>query len=190
MSNKTISINPALFSISSIKTRKKSNNGGGSKIPKIMPVVSPNLLKQKLLKRIKEHKLKETSGSANDSQKETSYTDGSNGHFDNEFNDSMNYLASLSSKAKKDERKAALERKTVKNHHAINHSSPSSPSLEVSLDLPNELQKMEEPMVISPPPPTNDVPYGILKGGAKPTYRQWARTQKNRVVVDPNSSWL
>ena len=62
----------------------------------------------------------------------------------------------------------------------------------VSLELPDELKEtfitvnndiitntpnISTPILIKNA--TNDVPYGILKGGNKPTYRQWNRTQKN-----------
>jgi hypothetical protein len=32
------------------------------------------------------------------------------------------------------------------------------------------------------------VPYGILKGGSKPSYREWSRTQRNNIVTNPNAS--
>jgi hypothetical protein len=35
----------------------------------------------------------------------------------------------------------------------------------------------------------NDVPYGILKNGTKPTYRMWNQ-QKNNIVTNPNSSLI
>ena len=55
MSNKTISINPILFSVGKTKTKKREKK----KITNIVPLISPNVLKNKLLKRIKEHKQKE-----------------------------------------------------------------------------------------------------------------------------------
>ena len=55
MSNKTISINPNLFSAKGSKTKKNTKD----KPEKIKPLISPNVLKNKLLSRIKEHKNRE-----------------------------------------------------------------------------------------------------------------------------------
>ena len=50
MTNKTISINPSLFSIGGAKTKKSRDK---KQKPTAAPLISPNVLKNKLLKRIK-----------------------------------------------------------------------------------------------------------------------------------------
>ena len=198
--NKTIDINPSLFSLS--KTKKKRDKG----VPKKLPIISPNILKNKLLKRIKEHKKRETEGldkkPTDKTINVTTSTTESKPYlvdslYNDEFNDSLNYLQTLSKQKKIDEDKSKnaiinqkkredLERKTVKNYHSIGNPY-------VNVDLPDELKETlitvnteQFKIVESPPVQVNkpqtistDVPYGVLKNGNKPTYRIWNKTQKN-----------
>jgi hypothetical protein len=209
MSNKTISINPSLFSIGSSKTKK---NREKKVKPNIVPIISPNVLKNKLLKRIKEHKQKENQTLEINKNKikneitnvnNSSIKNNSNNeilNFDDEFTDSINYLQTLAKQKRSDiekknyelekqKRKEELERKTIKNYHSISQQPI------VNIDLPDEL--IQPALQISTPEPImlnqytrNDVPYGILKGGIKPSYREWSRTQKNNIVTNPNSSLI
>jgi hypothetical protein len=196
MSSKTIEINPSLFSVGGLskKNRTKKNKSMSA------PLISPNVLKNKLLKRIKEHKNKETTNL--DSKKNKAEAGGSStssvtsnkniNSYTDEFNDSIEYLQTLS-KQKKTEtenniKRNAIQRKTIKSYSSM----PS-----VNLELPDELKEtfitvnnetnipnISTPVLIKNIP--NDVPYGILKGGNKPTYRQWNRTQKNYQPVSNN----
>ena len=50
MSNKTISINPSLFSIGGLKTKKNREKKVKSKV---VPLISPNVLKKKTFKPYK-----------------------------------------------------------------------------------------------------------------------------------------
>lgn len=221
MTNKTLSINPALFSISSSKTKKNRSKRERGKTQTPIPIVSPNVLKNKLLKRIKEHKQRETSNLDSNKKKlqpkieEISPLKNREIHADNsinndilgfndEFNDSIQYLQSLSKKrstdsekakyeALKQKRKQELERKTIKNYHLGEYSA--TPMIQV--DLPDELQEVsiqttfkEEPYKINTPDKKDNVPYGVLKGGLKPTYREWTKTQRSDIVTNPNSSLI
>jgi hypothetical protein len=200
---KTIKINPELFKsgLSSDKTRKNREKRPKPSIP---ITLNESSLKKQFLNRIKEHKNREkndldvsikTIGSQNNSA-----TTNTAEH--DELYESMNYLSLLSKKQKEDNEKKKYERKiqnkTVKNTSYSNTYDNSSPP-HVELELPDELK---EPVIIKPPEvnsppihlnnnptsiwsnmgnPTNsyNVPYGCLKGGTKPTFRQWNHTIKN-----------
>jgi hypothetical protein len=195
MSNKTISINPSLFSIGGLKTKKNREKKTKSTL---VPLISPNVLKKKLLNRIREHKNKEiknldnkisndkTSINNNVKEKET---------FSDEFHDSINYLQTLTKQKKineekekyelqKQKRKQELERKTLRHYSSIGggHVQPL-----VNIDLPEELNEtilninteQSTPNIQIKPYSIDNVPYGILKGGQKITYRNWSKDQNN-----------
>jgi hypothetical protein len=222
--SKQISINPDLFSVG--KTRKKREK---KQKPDKVPLISPNVLKNKLLRRIKEHKIKETEGLDNNKKRleNTNSVSGSNSvslsnsiskpnlvdlsDYTDEFNDSINYLQTLSKQKKENDEKVSvernkqkmkddLERRTVKNYQSL-LSSPtlaSSSNLpHVNIELPEELKDLVIPTSTQNAPPIilahpykvdNAVPYGCLKNGVKPNYKEWNKTQKNMIVTNPNLS--
>jgi hypothetical protein len=163
-SKKTIQINPELFKISGQKTRKNREK----KDLQINPIINPNNLKNKLLKRIKEHKTKELK------QESVSNTGGkSDNNFSDEFYSAVNYLSDLS---KKQKQQKILHNKTVKNY------APVTPFPNVSLELPPELEEPIKSNLFVPQSSDvfnvnyktgEDIPYGCLKNGKKKTYREW-----------------
>lgn len=204
MSNKTISINTSYFNMGGAKTRKNKEK---KEKPNIKPLINPNALKNKFLKRIKEHKQRETQ---NISSTDNSTNSKEVQQFSDEFSDSINYLQTLSKQKKindektnyekqKQRRKEIIERKTIKNYQQtsvpVNIQAVSSEKINsqhVNIDLPEELKvEMREqttsPMILNKPN-KDTIPYGVLKGGLKPTYRDWTKTQRNNIVVNPNSA--
>jgi hypothetical protein len=209
---KTIKINPDLFKSGFSSLDKTRKNREKRPKPNIPITLNESSLKKQFLSRIKEHKnrekndldvsIKTSVGGQNNTNINTTDND--------ELYESMSYLTLLSKKQKEDNEKKKHERKiqnkTVKN---TSYSSPyniSSPPY-VELELPDELK---EPVIIQPPeintptihlnkpytnnwyntenvvnPNDNNVPYGCLKGGTKPTFRQWNHTIKNH---NPNSN--
>ena len=163
---KTIQINPELFKMPGNKTRKNKEK----KELTLNPVVSPSNLKNKLLKRIKEHKTNELKGSSLKKENNETFTD--------EFYGAMYYLSGLKHKQKQLQ---ILNNKTLKNHTINNLSASSTATVnpQIFLDLPPELTEPNKTQLISNEIfnmnyKTNDgVPYGCLKNGKKKTYREW-----------------
>jgi len=205
MSNKTISINTSYFAMGGSKTRKNKEK----KVkPNLKPLINPNTLKNKFLKRIKEHKQRETHN-LDDKKVNNSSTEKEVKQFSDEFSDSINYLQTLSKQKKvndektnyekqKQRRKEVIDRKTIKNYQQV--TQPTSSEFahqiapQVNIDLPEELrlefnpiQQINNPIILNKRVNDN-VPYGILKGGLKPTYRDWTKTQRNNIVVNSNSA--
>jgi hypothetical protein len=184
---KTIQINPELFRLpGGAKTRKNREK----REMVIAPIISPNNLKNKLLKRIKEHKTKENAttispkgsrSAASSSAVVNSYTD--------EFYGAMNYLSDLSKKQKREAERTTLNNKTLKSYTALKPTS--TPSYDISLELPPELQEPLTNYFVPESRPafalTNESPYGCLKNGLKPTYRDWIKTRKNHEFPELNA---
>lgn len=204
MTNKTISINPSLFAIGGAKTKKSRDK---KQKPTAAPLISPNVLKNKLLKRIKEHKQRETEnlepkGGA-ENTRNLEFTVKSHGQDEHdEFMASVGYLKTLSdenkkradraiSENKKQQRIKDLERNTVKHYQSLNGSEGHQ---HVNIDLPEELSmpliQINTDVLSSNSganPYKNDtVPFGVLKGGLKQTYRDWNKTQRSNIVTDSN----
>ena len=138
MSNKKkiIQINPELFKLSGNKTRK---NREKKEAPSLNPIVSPNNLKNKLLKRIKEHKTKELKQPDTNNTNTNTYSD--------EFFGAINYLSDLSKKQKQQQ---YLNNKTLKNN-TTTITTETVPSYGISLDLPPELSENYKPNLQSLP---------------------------------------
>ena len=109
MATKKIEFNPLLLSGGPSKTKK-------NRTPKAAPLINPNILKNKLLKRIKEHKNKEqnelkqsASNEAKTRKQTSSQKAGSSKSYTDEFNDSIEYLEALSKKTKESDPDKALK---------------------------------------------------------------------------------
>ena len=205
---KTIQINPELFRMGGNKTRKVREK----KDLVIAPIVTPNTLKNKLLKRIKEHKNSELSSKTTTTTNSSSSSSSSNGDYSDEFHGALNYLSELSKNKKREQHKSIESNKQIHNRTLKNPvispivspivspnvspnlymsslSAPITTSPYVSLELPSELQET----ILKPGgndimnmkyKSTPDVPYGCLKGGSKPSYRSWIQTRKNIDLPD------
>jgi hypothetical protein len=113
------------------------------------------------------------------------------------------FLQSLSKEKKLNDEKNLYEKQKIKRREELQRSTlknySSSPF--VYNDLPDDLK---EPLItvntetlktnINESPISlkykvdNIVPYGVLKGGFKPTMREWNKTQKNRDLVYGNNT--
>ena len=154
MSNKkTISINPKLFNISKTKTQKNK-----PKKQEKVNIIPPNLFKNKILKRIQKHKQQEVKNNNKNNRNDNQY----DYKEDDEFTSSMNYLNTIAKNKKK------TRHKTIKQNEKTN--------MNVNIELPEELEEIKSSNLI-----LNDVPYGVLKKGKKPTYREYYnKTLKNK----------
>ena len=187
---KTIKIDPRFFQINkkSGKSRKKYEK---KKKPNIN--FKPNKVRKDLLVKIKDFQKKEKENKdeiEKEKKKEEEETQEEINEFQNNFNNSLQFLQNLSQKKQKqreNQKKRKHQRKSKKNNHTIkNHNTTISNYPPVDIELPttfsteteictNENIKLEieEPL-----------PYGCLKNGKKPTYRTWKnQTQKTPITM-------
>ena len=131
----------------------KSSKRKEKKPRKERPVnnLKPNNIKKKLIEKIKAHQKKER-------EKEILEEEAEDKEFQDSFKDTLNYLQELDKKVKK--KKKRKRDKTLKKRRSV----------------PINTTPMENPpsnFSHAPAPP-----YGCLKGGNKPTFRQYNKTLK------------
>jgi hypothetical protein len=193
--NKTIKINPDLFKISSIRKTKKEKP---VKTPNLN-LVNPNVIKKKLLDKIKERKNKDNPPAIHiKTELGSSQKKGDISTFTDEFTDSIQYLTTLSKKNKEDagiqKKREMMTNKTVRRPPQFTLSNqftqPSQFMQQVSLTLPEELMPQvhhetphyaTEVMQLRPSQIAQQPPWGCLKNGSKPTYRSWTRKQREPI---------
>ena len=184
MSNiKPITINPDLFKVGGGTKKEKSSHNKTQKISSIKNNIQPNKLKRDLLQKIKNYKQKEKNSSENVERKSNSSNNNvekqgvynnletsknSSNEFQNEFMKSLNFLQQLSQKGRN---------KTMKANRPI-----------INIDIPDTLKEnhnSESKLTITNKE-NGDIPYGCLKNGNKPTFRQWKNyTVKNTSYKEP-----
>ena len=155
MSKKSISINPDFFNFKKKKKNKKQKPSFKKN------KLKPNDVKKKLIARIKEHQKREKQKEIDEQEKKEENT------FENDFQSTLSYLEEM----KKKKRKQKIEkqkRKTLKNRQKL--SQPSIEPLQNNIQV--DINPMNEPV-------RKDPPYGCLKGGSKPTWKQYNKTLKN-----------
>jgi len=188
---KMIQINPNFLKIGkggkSTKKRRKRKDLRAS--------IKPNDIKKKLMSKIKDHHHK--------SQNKVEEEEEGAQKFTKDFNEQLGYLEKIITSKKKKRRKRRTSRNKKKGGEV---SPPSSPpvTLPVAPSPPNSLQAtashpvvipkmnlISSPPPLAPSPPNNQAPvpiaaepkYGCLKGGKKPTYKEYKRTLKKRDIL-------
>jgi len=196
--SKKININPEFFKLKGRSALHKKK--------KIKPIINsktlkPNDIKKKLIAKIKEHQKREKEKLLEEKKKDEE-------KFKDDFTETLSYLEGI--KKKRKQRRTLKRKKKVQNISSINPPSPSNlsssvstPSSSVSTPSSSSLPPLSTNL---PPPPTvksqsytsqknpsvsnnidivsektTDPPYGCLKNGSKPTFREWKnKTLKNR----------
>ena len=196
--NKTIQFNPAFFSGSG-KVKSPTNKREKKEKPQVS--VKPNKMKKQLLAKIKDFQNNTEKEEVRKEKKkeEEEFDQG----FADEFNKSLNFLSELSKQRKqKPNRNETLKRGKVE--HAVHLQIATELPEELKVLTAPPPVKIYSPPKLAPPKVAQNVPmqaqpmpihvpiqapamslkptpvYSNLKGGTRPTYRQYHnKTQKN-----------
>lgn len=183
-SGKIIQINPDLFKISN-RTKKNRSEKSNVSIPK--PIIATSTIRRKLLNRVKQKKSEENNSvkkrehnselELDQLTNEILENDDINEDEENdELSNAMNYFDSMSDREKQRQKMLSKTYKNRNNSLELNN---------ISLNIPYPLRHNEPPKITSSmindvtSSILDDLPYGCLKGGNKPTYKNWMNSIKN-----------
>lgn len=178
MSNqKIIKISPELFQIGNNKTKKNRSEKSKVSIPK--PVIGASSIKQKLLNRIKQKKKEENKLNKKNNFSEKNYENEINegvenleesnygNNIEDELSDAMEYFNEIE---KREKEKKKIMNKTYKNK--INENNNIALNIPYSIEPNKSINNVANNIL-------DDLPYGCLKNGTKPTYKTWMNSVKN-----------
>ena len=191
---KKISVNPEYLKIS--KKSQKKDKKKKSTPTQNLNSAKPNKIKKDLIRRIKEHNIRQKE---KEKLKRMKYKEDEDNKFKNEFEETLKYLEHIKKKNK--ERKQKRKNKTMKNknhpqtshHNGQNNNTQQQyqpthqqyqprqqqyPHTHINTDQ-NTYSTMNT-MNYSQIGIRNPPPYGILKNGKKPTFRSYHKTLKNK----------
>ena len=167
LSSKIIVVNPDLFTATK-KTRKQRQN-----IKRPSPSITPSKLYRKLYSRATS--LNNSNTTHEQPILNTSNTP--NTQKNHEVSESIAFMNQLKAKRPSSHIRTLKSHNSEQSHHHtpdifVNTTMP--PELN---DIPNQQLSATHPVIhINQPPP----PYGCLKGGTKPLYREWKQMQTCR----------
>lgn len=182
---KTIQLNPELLKVGSSKTKKNLKKQRKKKKEKL---IQPNTLKKALLRKIKD-KANQEKNKLNNNETTLSKEQ----EFSSDFEKHLDYLSNLSIQSKHKKKNKHKTLKTYSNENPnliVNTELPPelNPSLKNKNNLINSISNSPIPASFSLPK-TKEPPYSSLKGGSKPTFREWKQlTQKNLGQVNNKPS--
>lgn len=218
MQQKTIKLNPEFLSVSgnSMKKKDKTRKVREKKI-KPKPIIKPNKLRKQLLARIKDYQKNNEEKEEKEDKNNKNNKLSKDNEFNDEFNKSLNFLTTLSQQ-KKTKKNKQNKQQSLKGSNNINVSTelpksmidtPPKDSIQDNVSIkPNIIppspqqinNNISHPVIINnssennhnisinnklPEPP----PYGCLKNGEKPTYKQWCnKTIKQNHSTNAKSS--
>jgi hypothetical protein len=184
---KSISINPSYFKIGGKKEKKKK------KKPSFKNKLKPNDIKKKLIAKIKAHQKKEKDKEITEHEKE-------NNTFKNEFQETLSYLEDM--KKKKKQKKQKKKEKRKNRNKTLKKSTQQAGFMSQTNDNKIDINPMNSGNSSNTNSSNSndninsilpDPPHGCLKGGKKPTWRQYNKTLKknkneilNEYTIKPN----
>ncbi len=192
MSNKTIQLNPVFLSSSTSKAKLASASSAKT-LKKEKPVmqnsalIKPNKVKKELLAKIKDFQVKAEEKGITHQESKQQQLDKFDKNFNDEFNKSLTFLQDLSKQQHQQKKEQKEHKNTLKRGRIENEVH-----MHVATELPIELlaQTQVQMQQAHGQHPYNNghaktPPYGILKQGNKPTYRQWHNTTQKLHYPSP-----
>ena len=204
MSGKTIQINPEYLALHGRGSKKYRTQKRGRKQKPMAPKQS-NKMRRELLGRIKEfQKRKEEETSEVPRKKTNANLENESNEFHQEFNRSLSFLQDLATRKKRHKKrgstikhsggnpsKVAVDlppemmevRTAVSKKHSLQTPGHQDP---IAASTPKEViaPQITTPTV-APSGPKDAPPYGALKRGTRPTFREWKRMSQKGRTPDP-----